>query len=130
MAMLKSRPRDRGFSLVELVITISILSVGLLVIFQALSASTKVTRFSNDLTRAVFLGQDLLGELEFRQEQHLLRTSDFSDSGEKDIFSWSLQGAPVPDLDSLLSIDLKIVWKTLSKDRELELKTLGYYEKP
>jgi prepilin-type N-terminal cleavage/methylation domain-containing protein len=127
--MLKFKPRDSGFSLLELVITISVLSIGLTVVLQALSASSKATRFSNELVAAVLLGTDLIQELEFKEESHTLTQSDLNVVGEKGSIFWSVQSSQLPDSDSLFLLDIGLKWKSFLKERNFSFKTLAIYEK-
>ena len=122
--MLKCRRPRAGFSLLELVITISVLAVGLTVVLQAMSYSARVTRFSNELIQAVLLGQDIIQELEFKETKGLLKKDVWEGRGEKGFLQWSYGVSPYLDFDSLQLLDLRLTWKSFTREQELDIKTM------
>ncbi len=114
--------KPTAFSLVELVISIAILSVGITVVLQALSFSARMSGLSCDIINAVFLAEDKLQELEFKEKQNLIdkQPSEIKDKSSK--FDWSYLLTPDPkfNLNKLL---FDISWQAANRKEELVLNT-------
>ncbi|MCM8790029.1 MAG: prepilin-type N-terminal cleavage/methylation domain-containing protein [Candidatus Omnitrophica bacterium] len=102
--------KNRGFSLLELVITVGVLTTGIVFVLQAFSMAGKMTVVSADLTRAVFLAEDKLQELEFLEKTEGIETQERQKTGWLGKFRWQYQITDVEDL-SLYLLTLKINWQ-------------------
>lgn len=69
MPIKKDRVRERGFTLLEVLIAISIFSVGVLAVAAMQGTATRGNRLGNELTQATTLAQQQIEEL---------KSSDFS----------------------------------------------------
>lgn len=118
------RKKNKGFSLLEVVITVAILSVGIILIMQAFSYSACLTGLSYDMIRAVFLSQDKMQEMEFK-ERLGLAIEGLSDTKDKFEYGFTLGSGPV---DSLGQLDFKIKWQRRNRNEEINLNT--YYLTP
>lgn len=61
--MLRSAPRhSRGFSLLEVMVALAVLSVAVVAVFQLFSASLRTARQAGDYTRALFYARSFFDE--------------------------------------------------------------------
>lgn len=120
--MLRYKRKIKAFSLLELIITIAILSAGITVILQAFSFSSRVTGLSNDIVKAVFLAEDKLQELDFKQKQGLIRQEPSLNSGVSDKFQWKNELSFDPDLN-LYKLNFTINWQRANRIEEINVKT-------
>ena len=72
---LGAKGSEQGFSLVEVLVAILILTVGLLALAQMQTRAVASNSFGNQLTQATFLAQDKLEELRLLNESYLEVTS-------------------------------------------------------
>ena len=116
-----SELRDAGFTLIEVIVAFTILSVSLVMVMQLFSAGLKASRATCDYTRAVIYAKDIMEEISGSSEQ---------DSGEfEDGFLWETEITPYEDaegmIDNLLQVKVKITWSdVLSRGKNLELVSL------
>ena len=120
---LRSSPKNKGFSLLEVIIAVAILSTGIVLILQALAYSGRVAAISCDYVRAVFLAEDKMEEIKFKFKNQILKPGA-SDTGEVDAFKWSYQISKVEDWQELCGLDVGITWERANRAEELTLHTL------
>lgn len=120
--MLRCKPRNKGFSLLELIITIAILASGITVILQAFSFSSRTTGLSNDIIKAVFLAEDKLQELDFEERQGLISQEPPENNGISDKFQWNNSLVLDPDLN-LYKLNFTISWQRAGRAEEINTKT-------
>jgi prepilin-type N-terminal cleavage/methylation domain-containing protein len=113
----------RGFSLLELVIAVGILSAGITVVMQALVYAARTTAIVSDYSQALLLANDKLQELEFIKNQAPAQNLPKEDNGTQDAFSWhyTVVDGPVAKLNRL---NFNISW--MRKDRKEELQFTTY----
>jgi hypothetical protein len=92
---------------------------------QAFSASVKASGLSRDITRACFLAESKISELEVRQEKGIEIPSQ--DQAEVDRFIWDYEITPLKD--PALSI-LKFNVSNKKPKREEILEIVTYLKKP
>ena len=129
----RSRKRHGGFSLVETLVALVILSLALGVLYQAAAGATRNIRVAEQYTRAVALAESMLSEHSYVVEPNV------SLAGEFDEFTWQVLSWPVPDLglasvenDPLLSVQglplqylqVWVRWPGPTTQRELDLLTV------
>jgi len=106
-----------GFSLLELVASIAIISIGIVTVLQAFSYCTNIAGLSCDLVDAVLLAEDKLQELEFKKQEKLLSQGILSSADTFGKFErrYSLTRFPEQDMEKL---DIEISWlRTKRKER-------------
>ncbi len=111
---------NNGFSLLELIISVAILSIGITVILQALAFSSRMAGLSCDITDVVFLAEDKIQELEFKEKQDLIQEELISDRNGK--FDWEY-GINLDPALNLYKLNLKVNWQKLGRKEELNLNT-------
>jgi len=125
-----------GFTLIETLVAIAILSISLVVILQLFSGGLKSSRLSDNYTRAVFHAREKMEEI--------FLDGNFTDGtteGEfSDGFEWKAQTlrlepvqeeeAEFPvDIFSIFSIKVDVSWQEGSKEKHFEISTLKVAEK-
>ena len=117
---------NRSFSLTEILITVSILSILIVFIFRALNTCLAAARFSQNISTACFLAEFKLWEAELKAKD---TPEGFAQSGVEDIngkeFAWSYD-AKKPDDSKLLRLDLKTSWNEKARDGEYSLDFFTY----
>jgi prepilin-type N-terminal cleavage/methylation domain-containing protein len=122
--MVKLAWKNKAFTLLELVITIAIISIGMVFVIQALGFTAKASAVYKNYLRASLLGEDNIQNLEFRESQKLLTEGNFDD--KKDIFDISLVVNPDEQFN-LYRAALKISWPASKRTEGLKLSI--YYRK-
>jgi len=120
--------KNKGFSLLELIITVAILSVGIVAVLQALTYSVKVTGTACDTVKAVFLAEDLAQELGYKEKNNLIDKA-LSDRGEFDKYSWGYNLSLNPGQNALYDLELAVSWQRLNRSEKIELFTYLYPQK-
>ena len=84
-----NRAADRGFTLLEVMIAMSILAIGLVAVFQMQSQSVSMSSESRFLTTAALLAQSKMAEVEsVKQMENRAQTGDFSPDYAE--YGWSV----------------------------------------
>jgi prepilin-type N-terminal cleavage/methylation domain-containing protein len=114
--------KNKGFSLLELIISVAVLAIGITAVLQAFSFSAMVSGLSGDFINAAFLAQDKIQELEFKEKQNLLNKepAEIKEGAGKFAVAYAL------DLDAdlkLYTFTLDITWLRAKKERMLHLRT-------
>ena len=115
-------PRNRAFSLLELIISVAILSIGIIAILQAFSFSAQVTGLSCDIIKAVFLSEDKIQELELREKQKLITDEEAKDTKEKDKFNWQYAVNLAPELN-LYKLNFEVSWQRRNRQEGFAITT-------
>jgi len=117
---------SRSFSLIEMLITVSILSTLIIFIFRALNTCLAASRFSQNISTACFLAEFKLWEAQLKAGS---TPEDFTQGGVEDIngkeFAWSYAARKLRD-SKLLKLDLKTSWKEKRRDGEYSLDFFTY----
>lgn len=111
-----------GFSLLELIIAIAILTTGIIVVLQAFSYSARITGLSSDIIQAVSLTQDKMQELEFKEKQGLLTQEPSEVEGKEGKFEWQYLLEADTDL-KLYNLNFSIWWQRANRKEEIILNT-------
>lgn len=115
----------KGFLLIELLVTIAILSFGLVFILAGFHSSLNALRVSQNIVRASEILEEKMLELEKQTEEEKGIIAGTSE-GEIDGFSWissvvPLEETAVPADDSLWDEDIAPVLETVLSKVELSL---------
>ncbi|HDZ91572.1 MAG: type II secretion system protein [Deltaproteobacteria bacterium] len=124
---------ERGFTLIEILVAISVLAISLVVILQLFSGGLKSVRLSNQYTRAIFYAREKMEELLLTEglEPGTL------DGGSEDSLRWTAQVVLVePDEEDgpelpfdTLKITLQVMWEEGEKEKRFQISTLKVVEK-
>jgi len=120
--------QNKSFSLLELIVTLGILSAGIVTVLQAFAFSARITGLSCDMVEAVFLGEDKIQELEFNESQDLIKNTPQDGRGTQDKFEWVYTLTPDPNL-KLYWLDFTVSWTRARRNEGLDINTCFRYEK-
>ena len=125
---LKSWKNEQGFSLLEVVVALTILAGGFLTVLNLFSGSVLSVDFSGQYLKAVTLANSKINELEMLNFQPSEYSGKFKN---EESYRWEVDIAPH---DSLLNdpgsgiqlqkVLLKILWEDRGQTRNVELATL------
>lgn len=104
----------------ELIISVGILSIGIVVILQAFSFSARAAGRSCDIINALLLAEDKMQELEFMEKISAIPSEGKSGVNEK--FSWRYDIALDPKL-VLYKVNFNIFWDRPERKEEIKLST-------
>ena len=128
---------DRGFTLIEVIVAIAVLSISLVMIMQLFSGGLKASRASCDYTRAVVHAKDKMEEL-FLTPVQVGTTRDRGSGEFGDGFSWESETVPYEEFkvknedsgSNILKIKVKVLWSNLlNQQKSIELVSLKTVEK-
>ena len=134
MRIANGRRRD-GFLLIELIVAVSILSIGLVLVLRALLAASAASDIIAGKIAAIELLETRLSDLEEMAEQGALKNGEDNTEvllgGRK--AQMSLKISPIgasDDKEEIKMIDAKISWKSGGKDMDERLETSIKNKKP
>ena len=123
---------DDGFTLLEILVAISIMAICLTVILQLFSGSLKSGKLSDDYTRAVFHAKEIMEEILVSSAL----TEGISEGRFDDSYSWKAEIARVvreeeeeEEGESKLplvtfSIKVQVAWGGTERNKRFELETI------
>ena len=124
---------NKGFTLIEILVAISILSISLVVILQLFSGGLKSSRLSDKYTKGIFHAREKMEEIllgtEFAQE--------VSEGEFVDLYRWRSEIVPVEQSEEEASklpfntynIKVDIFWDEGDKEKQFSISTMKVVEK-
>lgn len=82
--------RTPGFSLIEMLVALVVLSLSLGTLYQAATGAIRNVRVAAEYTDAVMLAESMLADHSYVTQENL------SASGQFDLFQWSISSWPAP----------------------------------
>lgn len=118
---------NKGFTLIEILVAMLLLSVSFVLILQLFSGGLKAVKLSEDYNRAIFIAREKMEEA--------IAINQFTDgdiaSGETDDgYQWSVKvvdtksDVNMPFSLSLFKVSVNIYWVSGIKDKHFDLNTL------
>lgn len=129
-ALLKMPLTPTGFSLIEMLVALVILSLSLGVLYQAAMGATRNVRVASEYTDAVMLAESMLNEYRYVPEENFQAQGGFGD------FFWRVSSWPVPPPEGadedygarygapLQYLKASVSWPSGSGDRSIDLLTI------
>ena len=112
--MISVTGRSRGFTLIEIMISIAILSVGLILVIQGLTQCLSILRISQDNLETSLLAEEKIAELEIAAKQEkgtfFKETSGETQSGNIE-FKWQIRLTPDQEYEDLNEALTTVSWK-------------------
>jgi len=124
---------NRGFTLIEILVAISILSISLVVIFQLFSGGLKSSRLSDQYTRGIFHAKEKMEEI--------LLSTEFSEEGAEgefdDSFRWKSAIVRIEQAEeeesrlpfNTFNITVDVMWDEGDKEKHFAISTMKVVEK-
>lgn len=122
--------RQRGLTLLELLVALSIMAMSLGVLYRIMGSSARSADDIERYQRAVVLAQSLLSLRDAVPE------SGWQQTGESAGYRWTINSAPYatglsgPNIPPLHEVGISILWDAGGRQRSLELATLRPQRKP
>ncbi len=120
---------SRGFSLLEVLVALSIMAISLGVLYQTQIGATRNLTQSLALDRATLYGQSILANATGLAADHATLEGTFADG-----YRWQLSITPIdipppPPAErpfiAMLQLDLDIFWQEGKQERQLHLQSLS-----
>lgn len=114
----------RGFSLLEMLVALVILSISLGVIYNSAGLSSRIISTDRDSARALVIAESLLAQAHLPAINQAMPVQ-----GNKDNFNWIIRRLPMDDhpLDeeySLAFIEVSVSWQGVFGSRDVTLYSL------
>lgn len=130
-----TRARQRGYTLVEVLVAFAILALALTLLLGTLSGAARQVKWADEAGRAALHAQSLLAGVGVAESLHPEHREGTFEDGH---YRWSLDIAdyedpllPPPDRDDpaaprLLQVSLQVQWGDPDPTRTLELRSLRF----
>jgi len=115
----QARKRQRGFSIVEIIIAILLVAVAIIGLATMTSTNTQTSDFSKTMTSETTLARDKIEEMKGRSYDSLSEGTDASGIYTR---IWSLESAPSPHDYKIITVTVNWTWQ--GKPSTVELKTI------
>ncbi len=125
----KTPKNEAAFTLLEVMVSIAILGVSLIILFELFSGSLKLARTSEDYLKATLLAQTKMNELKLKNfDMEEADSGTFEDNPE---YHWSVTVKPykteferAKEKEDIQEVELKVTWKFGGKKNEFNLVRL------
>jgi len=105
--------RNKGFTLIEILISIAILSLGLILVLQGLTQCLNILRISQNNLETSLLAEEKMAEMEIavKQDKEMFSkdTSGQSQSGNIE-FNWHVRLSPDTQYEDLYEVLTTVNW--------------------
>ncbi|MBN1186543.1 MAG: prepilin-type N-terminal cleavage/methylation domain-containing protein [Bacteroidales bacterium] len=115
---LKCSNNISGFTIVEVIVAMTLLGTTLTAIFYVLRNCSTVSNHTRMLTKSVLIAENLLTET-MMNENAAFETRE----GEEGLYSWEIKIAPTP-IDNLGALRVLVKWKEQQRQQQYELYSL------
>ena len=128
MMLLTGKRKNKGFLLLEVMVSVTILSIALVLILNSFMRSVRAVDLSKDYFRAGLLLEEKMFEI--------YSDTDIEEGISEDIFtgfdnrfSWALNVTKLEE-EPLKEVDLKVLWDERNKKQSLPVLTYLYTSTP
>lgn len=129
LVVTKRPGRGRGFSLIEMLVAMVVLSLSLGVLYQASSGATRNVRVAANYVKALLIAESLMATHSYIQETKFILTGNIQG------MDWSVETSPLgggnelnsedqSDFPDLQHLNVKVTWGDRDPKRQVELHTL------
>lgn len=119
----QSTTREDGFTLVEILVTLTVLSIALPVLMYSFRNAAHGQALSENQTTAVYLLKFRMAEIELGGYPDI--GEDDGEFGDNSRFSWhsSVQDVTSDEIENLRRITVTIMWQELGKEKSISMST-------
>lgn len=118
---------NRAFSLLEVLITVAVLSTAIIFVLRSFTAALSAARFSQNIGLACYLAENKLWEIE--QKQKLYYEPLIPEQGSQILqerrFNWAYTLSKLTDADLIL-LKVKVSWQEKAREKEYSLSFSTY----
>lgn len=125
MKLASIKASRKAFSLLEVLITVAILSSAIIFLFRSFAASLSSMRFSQHITLACYLAENNLWEIETRSAAGANLPATSSKKLQNINFGWSYEISDT-DIKDIKKLNLKTTWKENARKMDYSLDFLTY----
>ena len=126
-------PADGGFTLLEILVAISIMAICLTVILQLFSGGLKSGKLSDDYTRGVFYAREIMEEILVSDAL----AEGVTEGRFDDSYAWKAEVTRVEQTDEeeaklpldTFTIKVQVAWGETERKKHFELETIKVQEK-
>ncbi len=111
---------QRGFTLLEIVVALTIAAIALPALLKAFSEGTKKQSIIENKTTALYLLKLKMSEIEMMGELEV--GSDEGDFGDDSLFQWTADIAE-SDTEGLYEVTVAVNWQEMGREELVELTT-------
>jgi prepilin-type N-terminal cleavage/methylation domain-containing protein len=124
----RRRTERRGFTLLEAIVSVAIMSIGLVAVIEAYGAAMRLSLQDEYLSTATMLASGKMEEV--LKETYITAGSDHGDFGDEfEAFTWTVDIAD-SEIEGLETITVTVSWSVAGKDDELTLVSAAPYNEP
>jgi len=122
------QPRQRGFSLLEVLVAFSILALALAALFTLFGTAVRSTAVARDYQRALLVAESRLAYLQGVASRQLTVASEQGETA--DGYLWNSEVTPLEQEPpavagvSLYQLAVQVSWQEGGQQRQIDLKTL------
>jgi len=120
--MRRDANRSRGFSLLEVVVALAIMSIVLGVLYRAVGGGVRTVGELSDYSRAVIICESLL------QTRDAVPVEGWNESGQWEGFRWSVASAPYEQQEgsavALHRVQVDVLWGDGTREKSFSLVSL------
>lgn len=109
------RVRRRAFSIIEVIVAMTILGISMTAIFAAIATTSRAAHHARMQTEAVLLAESLLTEATLAPSR-----SYSTRAGAHEAFTWQVQTGQTP-VEELGFVKVTVHWQEQQRDQEYEL---------
>ncbi len=119
----KSAVCDRGFTLVEILVTLTVLSIALPVLMYSFRNAAHGQALSENQTTALYLLKLRIAEIELGGYPDI--GEDEGEFGENSRFRWnsSVQDVTSDEIEGLRRITVSVIWQELGREKSISMNT-------
>ena len=121
---------SKGFSLLEVMVAMTIMALSLTLLYQSVAGSTNNSRVADEYVRALMLAESVLAANTFITEPNF-RLSDSHDKFDWEVVVWPVreadmtgQGKTLDFLSELHFLSVKVFWESRETTREIDLLSI------
>jgi general secretion pathway protein I len=119
---------NRGFTLIETLVAISILAISLVTLLQLFSGGLKSSRLSEEYTRGIFYARERMDEILLAEELNEGVIAGQSDDG----FTWRAESSPVDSPEAkdaklpvrAFNIKVDVMWREGEKEKHFVINAI------